>query len=474
MLHRNTFILLFLCGALFAQSDSRSQTRYLAFQIFTGGTASHELGSNFPPPPHDLRKTVEDLRDRIGTKESAGRKLGFVIGPLSFDHTDDQVRTMVAVAFDISLGTGVAVGFHVDDSIFWGRLKELNRTDNIEWLDWNRTPSTGRRLDWSATPTKILPQLCINSKAVTDAVAKRAALIGSEVAKGIGRLAMSGRGDLFLGVIAGWETQIGSDFDTGKYPGYCALTNAGYTAEKPPANRDAALSNVTAEFISFWARALVEAGVPKGEVYSHIAYRSAATVPGTSSVPYLELIHWTPPETAFCNFCVPGFSTYPQPGHLEQWHAELEKHGNPPWASSEGTAIDPGEAGRGGKGNAMEGYLGNLFNHGAVLVNVFGWGVGDSSNPFRKVAEGDDSLGAYRKFLRGERLAELQAQELPSTDLPSKIHRIQAAVPQWVEVHGPAQIKPLMEKLNAALKARQFDQAAKTADEILKLLEQHE
>jgi hypothetical protein len=472
-LRRNKTILLLFFGALLAQSDSRSQTRYLAFQIFTGGTASHELESNFPPPPRDLRKTVEDLRDRIGVKESGGRKLGFVVGPLSFDHTDDQVRAMIASGFDIALETGVAVGFHVDDSMFWGRLQELNTADSIEWLDWKRTPNTGRRLDWSATPTKVRPQLCINSKAVKDAVAQRAALIGAEVAKGIGRLATAGRGDLFLGIIAGWETQIGSDFDSGKYPGYCALTNAGFSAEKPPANRDGALSKVTAEFIAFWARAVMEAGVPKGKVYSHIAYRSAATVPGTSAVPYLELIHWTPPETAFCDFCIPGFSAYPQPGHLDQWHAELEKHGNPPWASSEGTAIDPGEAGRGGTGNGMEGYLGSLFNHGAVLVNVFGWGVGDAANPFRKVA-GDGSLAAYRKFLLGERLTEEPARQMPASDLPGKIHSIQAGLPQWIEVHGPTQVRPLMEKLDAALKARQFDQATKTADEILKLLEQHE
>jgi hypothetical protein len=28
--------------------------------------------------------------------------------------------------------TGVAVGFHIDDSMFWGRLKELNTPENIE------------------------------------------------------------------------------------------------------------------------------------------------------------------------------------------------------------------------------------------------------------------------------------------------------------------------------------------------------
>ncbi len=477
---RQAYLFLPICAALqawnggaFAQQPAPPPPRYLAFQIFTGGLDSNEMRMSFPPRPEDLRKTVGDLQKRIGTRGSESRKLGFVVGPLAFDHTDDQVRTMIAAGFDIALETGVAVGFHVDDSMFWGRMKELNTVENVEWLDWNRTPNTGRRLDWSSTPKKIMPQLCINSMAVKDAVSKRAALIGAEVAKGVGRLAPAGRRDLLIGVIAGWETQIGQDFDTGKSLGYCALASAGFSAGKPPADMDTERVKLIREFAGFWARSLVKSGVPEGKVYSHIAYLSAAAYKmANRSVPYLEKIHWTPPETAFCDSCVPGFSTYPQPGHLEQWQEELAKHGNPPWASCEGTAIDPSEAERSGKGMDMEGYLGNLFNHGAVLVNVFGWGVGPAGNPFRRVAESDNALAAYRKFLRGEILNEapLSASQSPSGSLPDKIHKIQAALPAWIEAHGPERVKPLMEALDRAIKAKRWDDAAKTADDILKLL----
>ena len=466
-------------GSASAEEYAPSPIRYLAFQIFTGGLDSNEMRLNFPPLPEDLRKTVGDLQDRIGLNGSASRKLGFVVGPLSFDHTDDQVRVMIAAAFDVALETGVAVGFHLDDSMFWGRLKELNTVDSVEWLDWNRTSNTGRRLEWSPTPAKIMPQLCVNSRAVKAAVSKRAALIGAEVARGIAKLSAAGRSELFLGVIAGWETQIGRDFDTGGYPGYCALTNAGFSAANPPADMDAALCKIVREFAGFWARSLVESGVPKGKVYSHIAFQSATAYtmarrvnPAAAAVSYLEVIHWTPPETAFCDFCVPGLTTYPQPGHLEQWREELKKHGDPAWASCEGTAVDPGEAGRTSGGMDMEGYLGNLFNHGAILVNVFGWGVGNSANPFRRVAESQNALAAYRKFLRGEELREapLPILQIPPADLPDKIHKIQAALPGWISAHGAARVKPLMEKLDAALKDHRFDDAAKEADAILKLL----
>jgi hypothetical protein len=36
---------------------------------------------------------------------------------------------------------------------------------------------------------------------------------------------------------------------------------------------------------------------------------------------------------------------------------------------------------------SMETYLARQFNHGAVLVNVFGWGIGEADNPFRIAAE---------------------------------------------------------------------------------------
>ncbi len=454
-------------------------TRYLALQIFTGGFVSKEIGRNFPPQPEDLRKLVVDMRERIGVVGADGRCLGFVFGPLAFDNTDEQVRRLIAIGFDIALETGVAVGFHIDDSMFWGRLEELNAPENLESLDWKGTLNTGRRLDWSATPTKILPQLCINSKAVRNAVSQRAAVIGGEVATGVEKLHAAGKDNLFLGVIAGWETQIGRDFETGNYLGYHALTNAGYSATKPPADIDAARVKLTNEFICFWVQSLLDAGVSKGKVYSHIAYMTEPMYKvsrrmnrAKGSVPYLETINFTPPSTAFCDSCIPGVSTYPQPGHLEQWQAELSKHGNPPWASCEGTAIDPGDLAHAGSGMKMEGYLGRLFNHGAVLVNVFGWGVGDKDNPFRKAAENDNALAAYRKFLRGEKLAEasMPVPVVPPEGLREKMQKIQATLPGWIEKNGPARVKDHVAKLQESMKEQRFDEVEKAADAILKII----
>lgn len=433
--------------------------RYLAFQIYTATPDSTIMRETFPPPPQDLRAVISDLRDRIDAEGTRSRHLGVFVGPLAFDNTDEQIRDMIALGFDTALKTGVAVGFHIDDSMFWDRRTELNTPQNIEWLDWNGKPNTGRRLNWSPpNARRIAPQLCLNSNDVQSAVKKRAILIGSEIAKGVQELHKAGKDDLFAGVIAGWETEIGKDFATRRSLGYCALTNAGYSEKNPPPDMDAALSKIVGDFIETWVQGLIAGGAPSDKIYSHIALASEKS-----------------PSSAFCDSCIPGTSTYPFPGLMDQWRKALAQHGNPAWASCEGTALDPRDAQQGGPGMSMEGYLGNLFNHGAVMVNIFGWGLGDKNYPFRRIAESPDALAAYRKFLGGGQLAEAPIPGVIATlpaGLQDKIRKLQATFPQWLPNHGPAQVKSDVDHLEQALEDRRFDDAEKSVDTLLKTMGQ--
>ena len=132
----------------------------------------------------------------------------------------------------------------------------------------------------------------------------------------------------------------------------------------------------------------------------------------------------------------------------------------------------PELAEQGGQSRDMEGYLGNLFNHGARLVNVFGWGVGDTGNPFRKVAEANASVAAYRKFLKGEALKEdpMPAPEIPSAALPEKMRIIQQLLPAYVDKNGAARVSSLMQRLDQQMKQHKFEEAEKTADEVLQII----
>src|SRR5262245_18192738 len=205
-------VLLLSAVFLHSQQTKEDQLKYLAFQIFTSSFNPETMRANIPPPFESLNTSIGKIIHAIGTTGTSKNKLGFIVGPIAFDHTDDEVRKLMRDSFSIAAEKNVAVGFHVDDSMFWGRLSYLNNPKNIEWLDWSKTVNTGRRLDWSSTPTKIMPQLCLNSDAVQAEVKKRTALIGDEVKRGMNQLNHAGKADLFIGIIAGWETQMGRDF----------------------------------------------------------------------------------------------------------------------------------------------------------------------------------------------------------------------------------------------------------------------
>jgi hypothetical protein len=53
-----------------------------------------------------------------------------------------------------------------------------------------------------------------------------------------------------------------------------------------------------------------------------------------------------------------------------------------------------------------------MFNHGTTMTNVFGWGIGNKENLFRRATEGDEAAAAYRKFLRGARLDEVPLERI--------------------------------------------------------------
>ena len=153
------------------------------------------------------------------------------------------------------------------------------------------------------------------------------------------------------------------------------------------------------------------------------------------------------------------------------WHKQIG------WASSEGTNMQP-QSGPGQTGMNMEGYLAKMFNHGATLVNIFSWGVGGEANKnmgFRVVTEGPEALAAYRKFLKSTPLIEGKREEETTIErLPSKIRKIQKTLPAWIARTGKqAEVEPLMKRLAAAVNAKDFEEAEKVADLVLKMLSEH-
>src|SRR5450432_466171 len=116
--------------------------------------------------------------------------------------------------------------------------------------------------------------MCFNSKMIQREVQQRSALIGKAIQAGVNRLQQSKRPELFAGVLVGWETMIGQDFKTGKYLGYRALMNRGFSLAHPPKDLDLEREKVIQEFIDLWTKGIAGAGVSPQKIYSHTAFLS--------------------------------------------------------------------------------------------------------------------------------------------------------------------------------------------------------
>jgi hypothetical protein len=491
---RSKILLTCLLGYVFpciVNAQTEKETRYLAFQIFTYGpnpkVATMGEGTNPQlarfPDKAVLRDYIEDIKRRIGAVGGQQTRLAVMLGQLSFDHGDAETTKFIALGFELALETDVAVGFHIDDSMFWARRKDLwSDPNNVEAMDWDGTPNTGRRLDWQTGPGSKAdaapPQMCFNSKVIQREVQQRSALLGKAIQAGVNRLQQLKRPELFAGVIAGSETQIGQDFETGKYLGYRALLNRGFSRDHPPRDMDLEREKVVEEFVELWTKGFAEAGVSPQKIYSHIAPfpRRAFEPGGNQETTYSQHNHFATTSVAFGKYHRPGFSTYPAPGRFDDIYEELAKHKQVGWASSEGTNLQLG-SGPGQSGMTMETYLAKMFNHGGTLVNIFSWGIGGEANKnmsFRVVTEGEEALQAYRKFLKGDQLVEAKTESVTLLErLPPKIHRIQEELPAWMqnaEAGNKEKATALMQKLKEHLNARNFEEAEKTADSILKMM----
>lgn len=132
MFHRSFIALL---GAVFlaltcSQAETSPQAparrgdepQYLALQVFTDSTsplagAGSQATDNGPPGRAVLEAFTADVAARIGSTGVERRRLALMFGPILFDHSDEQAVQLIDDVFDIALTRGVAVGFHLDDSM---------------------------------------------------------------------------------------------------------------------------------------------------------------------------------------------------------------------------------------------------------------------------------------------------------------------------------------------------------------------
>ncbi len=478
-----------------SSSSAKAPLKYLLFYV-SGATPEVPLGNPATVyTKEQTEKAADDLIAAIGqVGDHVHTQLGFSAGPLTFDHTDAQLRNSIADSFAVAEEKNVAVAFHIDDSMFWNARKDLwSEKNNIEWTDWNGTTQPHRIIGWVLDGRPVLaPQMCFNSPAIIAETTRIARdVIGAAIKTGIDHLNAIGKPYLFAGIIAGWETRLQDDSnksanDSELQYGYCALHNLGYSAQSPPKDMDITLQEVVSDWIILWTRSLAAGGIPKIAIYTHIAAPTGAPPPFISARKVLRFAykHSSAKVTAFNPYSFPGFTVHGADSFTEL-HKILAAHPSTPWGISEGSNVNLANSFSGGPAASsltMEQYLGRAFNHGAVFVNLFGWNTADTGDQFAKAATATEAIAAYKKFLSGGKLEEgnttknafSSASAPVSVNLFSKVQKIQNNLPNWLSQHPDQQstIESLVPKLDSYMKAGNATEAGKIADEILSIIVQ--
>lgn len=409
--------------------NSTEEIQYLLFQIFTYNPSSN--GDKQPLDGMAMRNQVSQILAAVDNNRGNGitKQLGFAVGPLSLDHSDDELRGFIRESFAIADEKDVAVAFHIDESMFWINRPDLwNNPENVEWSDWNGTVFPHRYISWA--PVLLAPQMCYNSPGIKKEIERIARdVIGLEIKKGIENLKAKNKEKLFAGVINGWETHLADHryIDTSdqtanqlgivrKRIGYHALKNLGYSATNQPADFDAVLERVVYDFADYWAMKLGEANIPANRIYTHINFpvfpldqqqmmlnQLSIHLGFTANI--LGFTHTTP-GTAFNTHSRPGFSTYPigfkennMDGRLSRIVNELPKHPSTHWASAEGTNVQGESAAIIPSHISWDEYISRMFTNGASLVNIYAW-----SDPtgYGTATRSVEAIEAYKKFLMKE------------------------------------------------------------------------
>ena len=401
------------------------ETQYLILPV-------HDAGHLYGGQTTGFEKAIERTVEKIGKVEDfKKRNWGFhlIIPAWKFDprysenrHAD--ITRGVRGAFDVAIRHNVAVHFTVETHE-WGNRPDLwnysekvksgydpKNKANVEWIDWDGTPHPHRYRDWG-TAERMAPVICYNSPTVLREVSRLVReVVAPPLKEGLEKLKREGKEHLLSGVTVGAEPslpnyekidkinpRIAKLMDKDKSPkvrlGYNALINKGYSKDKPPEDFATALAEVNKEYISYWSRKLFEAGIPPEKMYTHIA--AGAGVIGSPMVEFTN----APIEIAFNDYSRPGWTTYPVGplrNDFEALYQELERHGNPHWASTEAS---PTMGPSGGKhALSTKDYLARHFDYGATVI-VFNTGA-TSKELSKSLAEGVwgvHAVNAYRTFL---------------------------------------------------------------------------
>ncbi len=255
------------CGSDNAASNNACGTtdvQYLAFQVFVSGTtepAGDYQALNSFISNDKLEDFFKTVQAKTGNAELPCRKSAVIVGPLALDFSNTDIALLIGQSFSLAKKYNIAVGFHIDDGMYWANRKDLwQNPDNVEWIDWNGTPNTSRYVDWVSA--KLAPQMCFNAPGVKLAAKDFTTNIAVTIKSNVDQLNAVNKAYLYAGTFVGWETSLDKDRDTQKSSGYHALSNKGFGSANLPADIDGERVKLLREYIEWLAAPLLAAGLP--------------------------------------------------------------------------------------------------------------------------------------------------------------------------------------------------------------------
>jgi len=125
-----------------AVEEAPAAIKYLGF--YTGGSTPILTGiptSRTLQTKADIEQRVDNIANAIGqTGDHFHTQLGFWVGPLGWELSEQETRQLIDDAFAVAEEKNIAVGFHIEDSMFWNNRQDLwSDRNNVEWSDWKGT-----------------------------------------------------------------------------------------------------------------------------------------------------------------------------------------------------------------------------------------------------------------------------------------------------------------------------------------------
>lgn len=520
--------LLYLCGgAVFAlllilqaapshaQPPPRSDDlQYLIFMIETEGLYESPTDRVFEIIDRRVAALVDRLGD-VGNNKTHHLGFGLLIPPWLIEKAlPGKLPIVLHDAFRVAKKRNVAVYFSIETHYIWDSRPDLwnyfdpkrpgynpANKNNVEWMDWKGTPYPNRYLDWG-TPQKLPPHMCYNCPAILSEVTRLVShVLAPPIRAGLEELRNVHREYLFAGITVGSEPSLDNYsrinavnpamaklMEQNKAPkvrlGYNALTRAGYTENNPPQDYAHALAEINQDFIAFWAKALVEAGIPKSCLYTHVPANAGPA--GSAVTEFTNAPIWI----AYNDYSRMGWTTYPDGPLAEDFgilYAELAKHGNPHWGGTEANPF-----GLSGMKVPMGDYLKRHYDHGATVV-VMNSGA---TNPqlaerLRTGIWSPDAKRAYTAFLAGRLSAHTVAttkssaktrdacsgattasESMPrESRLTAKMKAFESAARAWLIEGGESlKISAFAQQFDELLKAGHPEQAEAKLDETFRMV----